>query len=176
MNDMATNVRGWFDAAQAMQTDTVALRRAIHAERARVDASHLGAEARMAGGGRISRVHGPFVSDEEVEKVVRVIRKVDDTLMLRREPEAHGQLKRELRFTVSLEDLLRRPCLLSAPILVDLRLLWLYGHLAADAENDRNAQAEKPVYHQPVSVFRPYERGHLHLVSLIALVEAVVPF
>jgi S-DNA-T family DNA segregation ATPase FtsK/SpoIIIE len=25
----------------------------------------------MVGGGRISRVHGPFVSDEEVEKVVR---------------------------------------------------------------------------------------------------------
>ena len=25
----------------------------------------------QAGGGRISRVHGPFVSDEEVEKVVR---------------------------------------------------------------------------------------------------------
>ena len=25
----------------------------------------------MAGGGRISRVHGPFVSDSEVEKVVR---------------------------------------------------------------------------------------------------------
>jgi S-DNA-T family DNA segregation ATPase FtsK/SpoIIIE len=25
----------------------------------------------MAGGGRISRVHGPFVSDDEVEKVVR---------------------------------------------------------------------------------------------------------
>ena len=25
----------------------------------------------LAGGGRISRVHGPFVSDEEVEKVVR---------------------------------------------------------------------------------------------------------
>jgi S-DNA-T family DNA segregation ATPase FtsK/SpoIIIE len=25
----------------------------------------------MAGGGRINRVHGPFVSDEEVEKVVR---------------------------------------------------------------------------------------------------------
>jgi S-DNA-T family DNA segregation ATPase FtsK/SpoIIIE len=25
----------------------------------------------MAGGGRISRVHGPFVSDEEVEKIVR---------------------------------------------------------------------------------------------------------
>jgi S-DNA-T family DNA segregation ATPase FtsK/SpoIIIE len=25
----------------------------------------------MAGGGRISRIHGPFVSDEEVEKVVR---------------------------------------------------------------------------------------------------------
>jgi len=28
----------------------------------------------MAGGGRISRVHGPFVSDEEVEKVVRHIK------------------------------------------------------------------------------------------------------
>ena len=25
----------------------------------------------MAGGGRISRVHGPFVSDDEVEKIVR---------------------------------------------------------------------------------------------------------
>src|SRR5262249_51322197 len=25
----------------------------------------------MAGGGRISRVHGPFVSDEEVERIVR---------------------------------------------------------------------------------------------------------
>ncbi|MCP4326843.1 MAG: cell division protein FtsK [Alphaproteobacteria bacterium] len=28
----------------------------------------------MAGGGRISRVHGPFVSDEEVEQVVRFLR------------------------------------------------------------------------------------------------------
>ena len=32
MNDMVTDVRGWLDAAQAMQADTVALRRAIHAE------------------------------------------------------------------------------------------------------------------------------------------------
>lgn len=29
----------------------------------------------MAGGGRISRVHGPFVSDTEVEKVVRALKK-----------------------------------------------------------------------------------------------------
>jgi S-DNA-T family DNA segregation ATPase FtsK/SpoIIIE len=29
----------------------------------------------MAGGGRIMRVHGPFVSDEEVEKVVRYLKK-----------------------------------------------------------------------------------------------------
>jgi len=29
----------------------------------------------MAGGGRISRVHGPFVADEEVEKVVRHLKK-----------------------------------------------------------------------------------------------------
>jgi DNA segregation ATPase FtsK/SpoIIIE, S-DNA-T family len=28
----------------------------------------------MAGGGRISRVHGPFVSDDEVEKIVRHIK------------------------------------------------------------------------------------------------------
>jgi len=28
----------------------------------------------MAGGGRISRVHGPFCSDEEVEKVVRYLK------------------------------------------------------------------------------------------------------
>lgn len=32
MNDMVTEVRGWVDAAQALQADTVALRRAIHAE------------------------------------------------------------------------------------------------------------------------------------------------
>ncbi len=29
----------------------------------------------MAGGGRISRLHGPFVSDEEVEKIVRFLKK-----------------------------------------------------------------------------------------------------
>jgi len=29
----------------------------------------------MAGGGRIGRVHGPFVSDEEVEKVVRHLKR-----------------------------------------------------------------------------------------------------
>jgi S-DNA-T family DNA segregation ATPase FtsK/SpoIIIE len=29
----------------------------------------------MAGGGRIMRVHGPFVSDDEVEKVVRHLKK-----------------------------------------------------------------------------------------------------
>ena len=29
----------------------------------------------MAGGGRVSRVHGPFVSDQEVEKVVRFLKK-----------------------------------------------------------------------------------------------------
>lgn len=29
----------------------------------------------MAGGGRIMRVHGPFVSDEEVEKVVHHLKK-----------------------------------------------------------------------------------------------------
>ena len=32
MNDIVTEVRGWFEAAQAVQGDTVALRRAIHAE------------------------------------------------------------------------------------------------------------------------------------------------
>jgi S-DNA-T family DNA segregation ATPase FtsK/SpoIIIE len=29
----------------------------------------------MAGGGRISRLHGPFVSDDEVEKIVRSLKK-----------------------------------------------------------------------------------------------------
>ena len=28
----------------------------------------------MAGGGRISRLHGPFVSDDEVEKIVRYLK------------------------------------------------------------------------------------------------------
>ena len=32
MNDRVADVRGWLDAAQAMQPDTIALRRAIHAE------------------------------------------------------------------------------------------------------------------------------------------------
>lgn len=32
MNDMVSEVRSWFDAAQAMQPETIALRRAIHAE------------------------------------------------------------------------------------------------------------------------------------------------
>jgi len=32
MNDMVTEVRNWFDAANAVQADTIALRRAIHAE------------------------------------------------------------------------------------------------------------------------------------------------
>jgi len=32
VNDMVTEVRGWIDAAQDLQADTVALRRAIHAE------------------------------------------------------------------------------------------------------------------------------------------------
>lgn len=32
MNDMVSEVRGWFAAAQSVQSDTVALRRAIHAE------------------------------------------------------------------------------------------------------------------------------------------------
>jgi len=32
MNDIVTEARGWMDAAQALQADTVALRRAIHAE------------------------------------------------------------------------------------------------------------------------------------------------
>jgi len=44
----------------------------------------------MAGGGRIRRVHGPFVSDDDVEKVVRALKKqgqpqyVDDVT---RDPE-----------------------------------------------------------------------------------------
>ena len=29
----------------------------------------------MAGGGRITRVHGPFVSDQEVERVVKALKK-----------------------------------------------------------------------------------------------------
>lgn len=32
MNDRVAGIRGWFEAAQAMQSETVALRRAIHAE------------------------------------------------------------------------------------------------------------------------------------------------
>jgi hippurate hydrolase len=32
MNDMVTEVHNWFEAAQALQADTIALRRAIHAE------------------------------------------------------------------------------------------------------------------------------------------------
>jgi S-DNA-T family DNA segregation ATPase FtsK/SpoIIIE len=48
----------------------------------------------MAGGGRISRVHGPFVSDEEVEKVVRHLKSQGAPEYLEavtaEEPEADG--------------------------------------------------------------------------------------
>jgi S-DNA-T family DNA segregation ATPase FtsK/SpoIIIE len=44
----------------------------------------------MAGGGRIMRVHGPFVADEEVEKIVRHLKKqgVPDYLEAVTEEEA----------------------------------------------------------------------------------------
>ena len=47
----------------------------------------------MAGGGRIRRIHAPFVSDSEVEKVVRYLKKqghpdyLEDVLI---EPEGEG--------------------------------------------------------------------------------------
>jgi S-DNA-T family DNA segregation ATPase FtsK/SpoIIIE len=40
----------------------------------------------MAGGGRISRVHGPFVSDEEVEKVVRHLKRRASRNISKRSP------------------------------------------------------------------------------------------
>ena len=50
----------------------------------------------MAGGGRISRVHGPFVSDEEVEKVVAHLKTQGqpeylETITSDEEPEADGE-------------------------------------------------------------------------------------
>jgi S-DNA-T family DNA segregation ATPase FtsK/SpoIIIE len=48
----------------------------------------------MAGGGRISRVHGPFVSDEEVERVVRHLKSQGVPQYLEAvtaEPEAEGE-------------------------------------------------------------------------------------
>jgi S-DNA-T family DNA segregation ATPase FtsK/SpoIIIE len=49
----------------------------------------------MAGGGRITRVHGPFVADEEVEKVVRHLKKQGvpaylDSITDEEENEAEG--------------------------------------------------------------------------------------
>ena len=41
----------------------------------------------MAGGGRIMRVHGPFVSDEEVEKVVRHLKKQGEPAISRPSPK-----------------------------------------------------------------------------------------
>ena len=49
----------------------------------------------MAGGGRIRRVHGPFVSDEEVEKVVNFLKKqgVPEYLeAITAEPEENGEM------------------------------------------------------------------------------------
>ncbi|KAB7742332.1 cell division protein FtsK [Parvibaculum sedimenti] len=49
----------------------------------------------MAGGGRIRRVHGPFVSDEEVEKVVTFLKKqgVPEYLeAITAEPEENGEM------------------------------------------------------------------------------------
>src|SRR5690606_19434022 len=44
--------------------------RTIHGEMGAEQLLGMGDMLYMAGGGRIQRVHGPFVSDEEVEKVV----------------------------------------------------------------------------------------------------------
>ncbi len=48
----------------------------------------------MAGGGRISRVHGPFVSDEEVEKVVRHLKSQGAAAISR---SRHGRRRRGRR-------------------------------------------------------------------------------
>jgi S-DNA-T family DNA segregation ATPase FtsK/SpoIIIE len=50
----------------------------------------------MAGGGRISRVHGPFCSDEEVEKIVRHIKTQGapqylEAVIVSTEPEEEGE-------------------------------------------------------------------------------------
>ena len=42
----------------------------------------------MAGGGRISRVHGPFVADDEVEKVVRHLKSQGSRNISKRSPRA----------------------------------------------------------------------------------------
>ena len=49
-------------------------RRTILGEQGAEQLLGMGDMLYMAGGGRITRVHGPFVSDEEVEKVVEFLR------------------------------------------------------------------------------------------------------
>jgi S-DNA-T family DNA segregation ATPase FtsK/SpoIIIE len=49
----------------------------------------------MAGGGRISRVHGPFVSDDEVEKVVRHLKSQGQPQYIEGVTTAEGELGEE---------------------------------------------------------------------------------
>ncbi|MBL6456063.1 DNA translocase FtsK 4TM domain-containing protein [Belnapia sp. T6] len=47
----------------------------------------------MAGGGRVARVHGPFVSDEEVEKVVNYLREQGEPAYVEEVTEAEEELE-----------------------------------------------------------------------------------
>jgi S-DNA-T family DNA segregation ATPase FtsK/SpoIIIE len=49
----------------------------------------------MAGGGRISRVHGPFVSDDEVEKVVRHLKSQGQPQYIEGVTTAEGEINEE---------------------------------------------------------------------------------
>ncbi|HEY7296436.1 MAG TPA: DNA translocase FtsK 4TM domain-containing protein [Xanthobacteraceae bacterium] len=49
----------------------------------------------MAGGGRISRVHGPFVSDDEVEKVVRHLKSQGQPQYIEGVTSAEGEIDEE---------------------------------------------------------------------------------
>ena len=55
----------------------------------------------MAGGGRITRVHGPFVSDEEVEEIVRHLKTLGAPALRRRRPRRPRRRRARARSTSS---------------------------------------------------------------------------
>ncbi len=62
----------------------------------------------MAGGGRITRVHGPFVRDDEVEQIVKFLKKQGEPEYLDEVTEDDGQA--ELGGSASAGGLRRRQC------------------------------------------------------------------
>src|SRR5205807_2131962 len=88
----------------------------------------------MAGGGRISRVHGPFCSDEEVEKVVRHLKSQGTPQYLEAVTAASGKSWWARRMPSAIENLLR---------ITRSAVNWVWGQAAVLSPHRAATESEK---------------------------------